>query len=138
MRRQVVAVAQALARAGLISFEMLAVDGTVCDALGPDWHKSDKLYAHIPKGLGNLALCAQWGKSGYRGWSYGYKALALCNCGSGEPSVFVDAGVATVSVREKLTKTGLLVGNRVLLADSGFDDKNLFEICHQFKSLLCW
>jgi hypothetical protein len=142
MRRQLIALAQALAQQGVISFEMLAIDGTVCDALGPDWHKLDKLYAHIPEGLRNLDLTAEWAKSGYRGWSYGYKALALCNCGFGEPAVFVDGWVErgnvseTVSVREELSRTGLPKGNRLMLADSGFDDQALFEVCWQDKSLL--
>lgn len=142
MRRQLGRIAQELAERGVISFEMLAVDGTVCDALGPDWHKSDKLYAHIPEGLRNLDLTAQWGKSGYRGWTYGYKALALCNCGVGEPAVFVDGWVETanvcetVSVREQLAQTGLPKGNKLVLADSGFDDHQLFELCWKEKSLL--
>lgn len=142
MRRQLQAVAQALAEAGLISLEILAVDGTVCDALGPDWHKSDKLYAHIPADLRNLDLTAQGAKSGYRGWSCGYKALALCNSNVGEPAVFVDGGVEkgsaseTVSVREQIGLKGLPKGNQLMLADSGFDDKALFETCWQFKSLL--
>jgi hypothetical protein len=142
MRRQLQAVAQALAAAGVISFEILAVDGTVCDALGPDWHKNDKLYAHIPAGLRNLDLTAEWAKSGYRGWSYGYKALALCNSNPGEPAVFVDGWVEkgnvseTVSVRDQIACKGLPEGNRLMLADSGFDDQAFFEICWQFKSLL--
>lgn len=142
MRTQLQAFAQALAEAGVISFETLAVDGTVCDALGPDWHKSDKLYAHIPAGLRNVDLTAEWAKSGYRGWSYGYKALALCNSNPGEPAVFVDGWVEkgsaseTVSVREQFTLYGLPKGNRLMLADSGFDDKALFELCWQYQSLL--
>lgn len=59
MRCQLQAVAQSLVAAGVISFEILSVDGTVCDALGPDWHKSDKLYTHIPAGLRNLDVSAE-------------------------------------------------------------------------------
>lgn len=142
MRRQLRRVAQVLVERGVISFELLAVDGTVCDALGPDWHQSDKLYAHIPAALRNLDLTAEWGKSGYRGWTYGYKALALCNCGPSQPAVFVDGWVEkanvseTVSVREQIAKTGLPKGNKLVLGDSGFDDHQLFEICCQAGSLL--
>jgi hypothetical protein len=142
MRHQLQGIAQTLAKRGLISLEMLAVDGTVCDALGPDWHKSDKLYAHIPDGLRNLDLSAEWAKSGYRGWSYGYKALAICNCEPGAPAIFVDGWVEkgnvceTVSVREQLRQTGLPTGNKLLLGDSGFDDKGLFEVCRELKSVL--
>ncbi len=48
---------------------MLAVDGTICDALDPDWHQGDRILAHIPEKLRNLDLLAEWGKSGYRGWT---------------------------------------------------------------------
>jgi hypothetical protein len=142
MRRQLGAVARTLVERGVVSFEMLAVDGTICDALGPDWHQSDRLLAHIPEKLRNLDLLADWGKSGYRGWTYGYKALALCNCSPTEPAIFVEGWVETanvcetISVKEQLAQIGLPKGNRLLLADSGFDDKELFELCCRLKSVL--
>jgi hypothetical protein len=142
MRRQVGAIARVLAERGVISVELLSVDGSMCEALGPDWHQSDKRSAHIPDKLRNLDLTAEWGKSGYHGWVYGYKALGICNCGVGEPSVFVDGWVVkanvceTVNVREELERTGLPEGNRVLFGDSGFDDQKLFELCRRAKSLL--
>lgn len=131
-----------LAERGLISYEMLAVDGSMCEALGPLWHQSDKLYAHIPPKLRNLNLTAEWGKSGCHGWVYGYKAMALCNCGPGEPSVFVDGWLLkanaceTVSVRTELAQGGLPGGNRVLFGDTGFDDTKLFDLCRKQGSLL--
>jgi len=142
MRRQLNAVAQHLHKLGVISFEMLAVDGSMCEALGPDWHQSDKAYAHIPPKLRNLDVSAEWGKSGYHGWVYGYKSMALCNCAPGEPTVFVDGWLLkanaceTVSLREQLQKHPLPRGNRLLLGDSGFDDKQLFELCQTQASLL--
>jgi hypothetical protein len=48
MRRQLTAIAPALAKVGLINFELLALDGI---ALGPDWHKNNRLYTHIPVNL---------------------------------------------------------------------------------------
>lgn len=114
----------------------------MCEALGPDWHQSDKLYAHIPAKLRNLDLSAEWGKSGYHGWVYGYKAMALCNCGPGEPSVFVEGWLLraneceTVSLRTQLQATPLPKTNQVLLGDTGFDDGQLFELCSKQGSLL--
>src|SRR5262249_35609939 len=42
----------------------------------------------------------------------------------------------TVSVREQIAKAGVPTGNQLLLGDSGFDDHQRFEICHQVGSLL--
>lgn len=140
--RQLEAFALQLAARGVISLECLSVDGTICEALGPDWHQSDKRYAHIPAGLRNLDLNADWGKSGYRGWSYGYKALALCNSGFNEPSVFVRAWVEkanvceTVSLRQALAQEGICAETKLLLADSGFDDHKLFELCRNLSVTL--
>jgi hypothetical protein len=142
MRRQLRAVAQHLQKLGVISFEMLAVGGSLSQALGPDWHQSDKAYAHIPPKLRNLDLSAEWGKSAYHGWVYGYKTMALCNCAPGEPSVFVEVWLLkanaceTVSLRQELQKQPLPKGNRLLLADNGFDDKQLAELCQKQASLL--
>jgi hypothetical protein len=115
-------------RHGIISFEMLSVDGTMCEACGADWHQSDKRYAHLPAKLRNVDYTAEWGKSGYRGWVYGYEAYALCNSKWQEPSVFVDGWLKpanqseTVLVRQHLEKHGLPAATRYLFADSGFDD----------------
>ncbi len=51
-------------------------------------------------------------------------------------TVVANTASETVSVREQIAKSGLPKGNRLMLADSGFDDKALFEVCWQFKSLL--
>ena len=142
MRRQLQAVAKELAELGVISFEMLAVDGSMIEALGPVWHQSDKAYAHIPEKLRNLDLTAEWGKSGYHGWVYGYKTMALCNCTPGQPYVFVDGWLLkanaceTVSLRQELENRPLPASNQLLFGDSGFDDKSLFQLCHQQKSCL--
>jgi hypothetical protein len=141
-QRQISAFARELAARGVISLECLSVDGTICEALGPVWHQSDKRYAHVPVGLRNLDLNADWGKSGYRGWSYGYKALAFCNSGYGEPSVFVQAWVApaniseTQSLRHELEHSGIFAQTKFILADSGFDDHKLFELCRALSTTL--
>ena len=142
IQRQISAFARELAARGVITLECLSVDGTICEAFGADWHQSDKRYAHIPPGLRNLDLNADWGKSSYRGWSYGYKALAFCNSGFGEPSVFVQAWVEpanvceTVSLRGELASNGIFAQTKLILADSGFDDQKLFELCRALSTVL--
>lgn len=142
MRRQLQAVAQQLAAQGVISFDMLAVDGSMMEALGPVWHQSDKAYAHIPDKLRHLDPIAEWGKSGYHGWVYGYKTMALCNCAPGQPYVFVDGWLLkanqseTVSLRQELEAKPLPRTNQLLFGDSGFDDKSLFELCDKQHSAL--
>ena len=83
MQRQIGAIARQLAQEGVISFEMLSVDGTMCEACGADWHQSDKKYAHLPAKLRNVDYTAEWGKSDYRGWVYGYEAM-LCATPNGK------------------------------------------------------
>lgn len=142
MRRQIRAVADVLVGAGVISYGVLSVDGTLCNALGPVWHQSDRLRGHLPDKLRNVDVSAGWGPSGYRGWTYGYSALALCNASWQEPSIFIEGLVAsanaseTVRVRDYLSEAGLPPGTHYLLGDSGFDDISLFELCRELKCTL--
>lgn len=142
MRRQVRAVADQLQQAGVISYNILSADGTLCNALGPVWHQSDRRLAHKPEKLRNLDVSAEWGPSGYRGWTYGYSALSLCNASFNEPAVFVEGWVTsaneseTVRLRNYLAEAGLPATTRCLLADSGFDDDKLMALCKELKCRL--
>lgn len=142
MRRQVRAVADQLQQAGVISYAILSVDGTLCNALGPVWHQSDRKLAHKPEKLRNLDVSANWGPSGYRGWTYGYSALCLCNASFGEPAIFVEGWVTsaneseTIRLRNYLSEMSLPPGTRCLMADRGFDDENLLELCRELKCSL--
>jgi hypothetical protein len=71
-------------------------DKSLFKARGPVWHQKDRLLGHIPKGLKHLDTQADWGKSRYHGWVYGY-ALHLSVDAHGFPLL---ASVQRASVSE--------------------------------------
>lgn len=71
-------------------------DKSLFKARGPVWHQKDRLLGHIPKGLKNLDAEADWGRSRYHNWVYGY-ALHLSVDEQGFPLL---ASVQTASVSE--------------------------------------
>jgi hypothetical protein len=52
-----------------------ATDGRMYEAIGPKWHKKDRLEGVIPVGLRNVDTESSWSKSGYRGWVQGYRIV---------------------------------------------------------------
>lgn len=71
-------------------------DKSLFKARGTVWHQKDRKLGHIPKGLKNLDTQADWGRSRYHGWVYGY-ALHLSVDEHGFPLL---ASVQTASVSE--------------------------------------
>ena len=59
--------------------EHLVEDKSLCKALGPVWHQSDRKAGRIPDKLRNLDTDATWGKSAYQGWVYGYGLHLTCS-----------------------------------------------------------
>jgi len=55
--------------------QVSATDGRMYQAIGPKWHKKDRLEGIIPLGLRNVDSESSWSKSGYRGWIQGYRIL---------------------------------------------------------------
>jgi hypothetical protein len=52
-----------------------AIDGRMYEALGPKWHRQDRLKGRVPVGLRNVDTESAWFKSGYRGWVQGYRLV---------------------------------------------------------------
>jgi hypothetical protein len=57
------------------SSQTSAIDGRMYEALGPKWHKQDRLKGIVPLGLRNVDRESSWFKSGYRGWVQGYRLV---------------------------------------------------------------
>ena len=57
----------------------LVEDKSLCKALGPVWHQSDRQAQQVPAKLRHLDRDATWSKSGYHGWVYGYDLHLTCN-----------------------------------------------------------
>lgn len=55
--------------------QVTATDGRMYQAIGPKWHKKDRLKGVIPPGLRNVDVESSWSKSGYRGWIQGYRIV---------------------------------------------------------------
>ena len=99
-------------------------DKSLFKAQGPVWHKKDRAKNHVPKGLRNIDKTANWSKSGYHGWVYGY-GLHLTTTREGFPVMF-DVLPANVNERKVLDKKQdriLAKGIRCLIADAGYRDK---------------
>ena len=94
-------------------------------AHGPVWHKKDRAKNHIPKGLRNVDKTANWSKSAYHGWVYGY-GLHLTTNHHGFPVMF-DVLPANINERKVLDQKQhriLKKGIKILIADAGYRDKN--------------
>ena len=75
---------------------VLIEDASLFKADGPVWHQSDRLAGRVPEKLRKLDQEANWRKSAYHGWVYGYSLHLTCNR-SGFPKL---AQVETASIAE--------------------------------------
>ncbi len=106
------------------SYAVAYEDKSLFKAQGPVWHKKDRAKNHIPKGLRNVDKTANWSKSGYHGWVYGY-GLHLTTTRHGFPVMF-DVLPANVNERKVLDKKQeRIIAKRItyLIADAGYRDK---------------
>jgi hypothetical protein len=105
-----------------------AIDGRMYQALGPLWHKKDRLLGVIPPKLRNVDTESEWFKSGYRGWVQGYR-LVLQGLVFPEPvPLFAvwrpnNEGESTI-VKESLRAEKLPVTD-IMLGDETFGGKEL-------------
>ena len=106
------------------SHDLAYEDKSLFKAKGPVWHKKDRAKNHIPKGLRNVDKTANWSKSAYHGWVYGY-AIHLTTTREGFPVMF-DVLPANVNERKVLDqKQDRIIekGIKCLVADAGYRDK---------------
>ena len=99
-------------------------DKSLFKARGPVWHKKDRAKNHIPKGLRNVDKTANWSKSGYHGWVYGY-GLHLTTTRDGFPVMFdvLPANINERKVLDQKQKRIIEKGIKTLIADAGYRDK---------------
>ena len=72
VRASIGVVARLLCSKGLVYPLILAVDSSLLQARGPVWHKSSMERGEIP--CPGIDTDARWGRSGVKGWVFGYKA----------------------------------------------------------------
>ena len=131
---------------GLVDLSITAIDSTLLKAKGSVWHKSSMKKGIVPRS--GIDTDAKWGYSHTKGWIFGYKLHLTCTTsasvsaalgrGGGEEEQLVvplTANVTTANIPDNkmyvpLTSSSLvfsLSSLRYMVADPGYDDKELYE-----------
>ena len=124
----------------LIDLSITSTDSTLMKANGNLWHQKNMIANEIPK-CGNIDTDAHWGKSGCKGWTFGYALFSLVACGPQGivwplESVLYPANAKDTPVFKKDLLTHLPNQTLLVLADSGFDDQHLANCCNRRKITL--
>lgn len=120
--------AQLLCSHGLVDPLILALDGSLHAAKGPVWHRSSMEKGEVP--CPGIDIDARWGRSGTRGWVFGYKSSITS---STMPIVVpLSADFTTANVPDNLIYPSLtedLPGEvGFIVADGGCDDWKLYAL----------
>jgi len=108
-----------------------AVDASLMKADGNVWHKKQMEAGELPK-CGNVDVEARWGKSGCKGWVYGYGLHTLLIAG---PIPWPCAFAVHPAHRKEppVLRDELLAhlpkDTRLLLGDGGYDDEESAQDC---------
>ena len=114
----------------------VALDSTVLQAKGGVWHKKDKKAGKVPHS--SIDTEADWTKSGWHGWLYGWKLhLAICVCevwiplaARLTPANSADNEVAPYLIEELPDEV------RFVLGDIHYNAPNLREACESTERFL--
>ena len=114
----------------------LALDSTPLRAKGGVWHKKDKEAGRVPHS--SIDTEADWTKSGWHGWVYGWKLhLAVCVgamwiplCAKLTPANTADNEVAPYLIEELPEEA------RFVLGDTHYDAPNVREACQSSGKVL--
>lgn len=124
----------------LIDLSITSTDSTLMKANGNLWHHKNMIANELPA-CGNIDTDAHWGKSGCKGWTFGYALFSLVACGPQGivwplESVLYPANAKDTPVFKKDLLMHLASQTKLLLADSGFDDQHLANCCNRRKITL--
>lgn len=107
---------------GLADPEVVAVDKSLLEGLGPPWHKGQRAKGEVPAGVDPDTT---WGYSEHHGWVQGYSYEVVVTATAGGVVWPLVASVDTASASEATTfgcKIALLPdGTHYVTADSGYD-----------------
>jgi len=116
---------------GLADPTIVAVDKSMIEALGPQWHQKDRQANRIPAGLHGVDRDSTWGFSKHDGWvqGYSYEVVVTATDGAVWPLL---ASVATASTSEHTTFGSKIAyvpeGTDYVTADSGYDNNAYGEV----------
>lgn len=120
---------------------MCSVDSTMHSACGNIWHKKHKKINFIPPKLRNIDKDADWGKSEYKGWVYGYKTHLVATSSFHKVAVPLYCEITPANKSDCPTAKGIFKNFwperfKYLLGDKSYDDKTLRNTCQEAKALL--
>ena len=120
---------------------MCSVDSTMHSACGNIWHKKHKKVNFIPPKLRNIDKDADWGKSEYKGWVFGYKTHLISTSSFHKIAVPLYCEITPANNSDCPTAKGIFKSfwperTKYLLADKGYDDKTLRGKCLEACALL--
>jgi hypothetical protein len=120
---------------------MCSVDSTMHQACGNIWHKKHKKINFIPPKLRNIDRDADWGKSEYKGWVYGYKTHLISTSSFHKTPVPLYCEITPANNSDCPAAKGIFKSFwpqkiKYLLADKGYDDKTLRGVCQKAKAIL--
>jgi hypothetical protein len=120
---------------------MCSVDSTMHRSCGNIWHKKHKNKNYIPPRLRNIDKDADWGKSEYKGWVYGYKTHLLSTSSFHKVPIPLYCQITPANHSDRTVAKGIFKefwpqNIKYLLADKGYDDKGLRDICRRTKAIL--
>ena len=108
--------------------KLVAADKSLLRARGPEWNTKDRKRNHIPNRLHGVDRDADWGKSDYHGWVYGYSFEVAVSATRNSTVLPLLASVGVASASEHKTfppKIDQLPrSTREVLADPGYDSND--------------
>jgi hypothetical protein len=120
---------------------MCSVDSTMHQACGNIWHKKHKKINFTPPKLRNIDKYADWGKSKYKGWVFGYKTHLISTSSFHKVPVPLYCEITPANNSDCPTAKGIFKSFwpqslKYLLGDKGYDDKTLRSKCLAAGALL--
>lgn len=141
VKEQIQHMGDMLADKKIVSTNICSVDSTMHNSCGNIWHKKHKKINFIPPKLRNIDKDADWGKSEYKGWVFGYKTHLVATSSFHKPAVPLYCEITSANESDCPTAKTLLHNfwpskMKYLLGDKGYDDKTLRGTCQKEKALL--
>jgi hypothetical protein len=112
----------------LVDPYIVTIDSTLLKAKGHLWHKSSMIRVVPHSGIDTDA---RWGFSHTKGWIFGYKLHITSSTGSlivPLSADFTQADVQDNQIYPAITLPSLPQGVRYMAADSGYDDRKLYDL----------
>jgi len=108
-----------------------AGDGSVLEACGQSWDRTDQKANYLPPKSHGVDTQAAWLKSGYHGWTYGYKMHVVSSIAPTTVRAVLAARVTSNDsenyvMRELLTR--LPASLESVWLDKSYDDKHLIQV----------